>query len=133
MNVVVQQQALFAADLERRREREAEFEAKHDVWKAEIEDILTRLARVTNEGFKDVNAKIDALVDGQIRTDEVMRKLGEDHRKTEDVMRKLAEDHRKTEDVVRKVGEKQLKTDDQLRKTEELLRRSLRGNRNGDE
>lgn len=33
-----------------------------------------RLANVTLEGFEDVNAKIEALVDSQIRTDENLRR-----------------------------------------------------------
>jgi hypothetical protein len=36
---------------------------------------VARLANVTLEGFKDVNAKINALVDSQIRTDENLRDL----------------------------------------------------------
>ena len=37
--------------------------------------IVTRLANVTHAGFTDVNAKINTLVDSQIRTDENVRKL----------------------------------------------------------
>ncbi len=40
-------------------------------------EIVTRLARGTVEGFKDVNAKINALVDSQIRTDENLRRTDE--------------------------------------------------------
>jgi hypothetical protein len=36
---------------------------------------VARLASVTLEGFKDVNAKINALVDSQIRTDANLRNL----------------------------------------------------------
>jgi hypothetical protein len=36
---------------------------------------VARLANVTLEGFKDVNAKIDALVDSQIGTDETVNAL----------------------------------------------------------
>jgi len=42
---------------------------------AETGEIVARLANVTLEGFKDVNAKINALVDSQIRTDENLRNL----------------------------------------------------------
>jgi hypothetical protein len=36
---------------------------------------VARLANVTLEGFKDVNAKIHALVDSQMRTEESLRNL----------------------------------------------------------
>ena len=37
---------------------------------AEAEDLVTRLARVTNEGFKQLGAKIDTLIDAHIRHEE---------------------------------------------------------------
>lgn len=40
-------------------------------------EIVTRLAKGTLEGFKDVNAKINALVDAQIRTDENLNRTDE--------------------------------------------------------
>ena len=79
MNSMMEQQAQVAADQERYR-----------VWKVEIEDLLTRLAMVTKEGFKDVNAKINALVDAQIR-------MEEEQRKTDEQLRLTAEAQRKTE------------------------------------
>jgi hypothetical protein len=41
---------------------------------------VTRLAHATLEGFKDVNLKINALVDSQIRTDENLRRTDENLR-----------------------------------------------------
>jgi hypothetical protein len=114
INIMAEQQAQFAADLERRRLREEEFDRRHRAWRTEIEDILTRLARVTNEGFKDVNAKINALVDAQIRMEDEQRKTDEQLRKTAEHLKQNAEQQRKT--------------DEQLRKTDELLRRHLGGN-----
>jgi ABC-type transporter Mla subunit MlaD len=38
-------------------------------------EVVARLANVTHVGFNDVNAKINALVDSQIRTDETVRNL----------------------------------------------------------
>ena len=43
----------------------------------EIEQIVARLANLTLDEFKDVNAKIDALVASQIRTDENMGRTDE--------------------------------------------------------
>lgn len=52
-------------------------------------EIVTRLARGTLEGFKDVNAKIDALVDSQFRTDENLRRTDENVRRTDESLGSL--------------------------------------------
>ena len=59
MAFIVEQQAQFAADIQQMRELQAQ-----------TEDVVGRLAHATLEGFKDVNAKIDSLVDSQIRLTE---------------------------------------------------------------
>ena len=58
MTFIIEQQAQFASDIQQLREAQAQ-----------TDQIVARLANATLEGFKDVNAKIDALVDSQIRTD----------------------------------------------------------------
>jgi len=58
MAFIIEQQAQFASDIQQLREAQAQ-----------TDQIVARLANATLEGFKDVNAKIDALVDSQIRTD----------------------------------------------------------------
>ena len=42
-----------------------------------VVDTVARLAQVTTERFEEADRKIAALVDSQIQTEEVMRKLGE--------------------------------------------------------
>jgi hypothetical protein len=42
---------------------------------AQTGEIVARLANVTHVGFNEVNAKINALVDSQIRTEENLRNL----------------------------------------------------------
>jgi hypothetical protein len=71
MAFIVEQQAQFASDIQQLREVQAQ-----------TEQLVARLAAGTLEGFKDVNAKINALVDSQIRlnesqsrTDESLRNL----------------------------------------------------------
>jgi hypothetical protein len=64
MAFIVEQQAQFASDIQQLREVQGQ-----------TEQIVARLANVTLEGFKDVNTKINALVDSQIRTDENLRNL----------------------------------------------------------
>ena len=66
MEFIVEQQAQFSSDIQQLRQAQAE---TGEVI-AQTGEIVGRLAHVTLEGFKDVNAKIDALVDGQIRADE---------------------------------------------------------------
>ncbi len=71
MAFIVEQQAQFATDIQQMRELQAQ-----------TENVVGRLAHATLEGFKDVNAKLDSLVDSQIRlteaqthTDENLRNL----------------------------------------------------------
>ncbi|MCA1602205.1 MAG: hypothetical protein LC776_11370 [Acidobacteria bacterium] len=71
MAFIVEQQAQFASDIQQLRESQTQT----DQVVAQTGEIVARLANVTLEGFKDVNAKINALVDSQIRTDESLRNL----------------------------------------------------------
>ena len=59
MAFIVEQQAQFATDIQQMRELQAQ-----------TENVVGRLAHATLGGFKDVNAKIDSLVDSQIRLTE---------------------------------------------------------------
>ena len=59
MSFMVEQQAQFAADIQQMRELQAQ-----------TENVVGRLAQATLKGFRDVNAKIDSLVDSQIRLPE---------------------------------------------------------------
>ena len=72
MAFIVEQQVQFASDIQQLREAQTQT----DRVVAQSGEIVARLANVTLEGFKDVNAKINALVDSQIRTDENLRNLG---------------------------------------------------------
>ena len=68
---IIEQQAQFTSDIHLLREAQAELQATQ----VQTEQVVARLAHVTLEGFKDVNAKITSLVDSQIRTDENLRNL----------------------------------------------------------
>lgn len=68
---IIEQQAQFATDIQLLRESQAELQATQ----AQTEQVVARLAHATLEGFKDVNAKINSLVDSQIHTDENLRTL----------------------------------------------------------
>ena len=68
---IIEQQAQFAFDIQQLREAQSELQATQ----AQTEQVVARLAHATLDGFKDVNAKINSLVDSQIRTDENLRNL----------------------------------------------------------
>ena len=98
MEFIVNQQAKFSVEMDKLREWDANFAIKMDKRHAQFEidldrlrdvqeltilrihetnEVVTRLAYVTTEGFKDVNAKLNALVDAQLRTDEKLNKLSD--------------------------------------------------------
>ncbi|HYN23431.1 MAG TPA: hypothetical protein VES69_00125 [Pyrinomonadaceae bacterium] len=106
MEFIIEQQAQFASDILQLREAQAETEqivartsqtvaqtsqtvAQTGEIVGQTGEIVTRLARGTLEGFKDVNAKIDALVDSQIRTDENVRRTDENVRRTDESLLNL--------------------------------------------
>jgi|SRR4029450_7603051 hypothetical protein len=80
MNFIVEQQAQFASDIQQLQESQARTEqvvahtAEAVTQTAQVVgqmgEVVTRLANVTHVGFNEVNAKLSALVDSQIRTEE---------------------------------------------------------------
>ena len=78
MSFIIDRQAQFASDIQQLRDLQLQTEQSV----SKTEQLVARLAAATLEGFKDVNVKIDALVDSQIRlsesqsrTDESLRNL----------------------------------------------------------
>src|ERR1700674_877348 len=65
---------------------------------AQTGEIVARLANVTLAGFKDVNAKIDALVDSQIRSDE---KFDASQTRTDEKFNALADSQIRTDEKLR--------------------------------
>lgn len=103
---ILEQQAQFAADIQQLREAQAqtdrvvaqsgeivaqtgEIVAHTGELVAQTGEIVTRLAKGTLEGFKDVNTKINALVDSQIRTDEKMKALADSQMQTTEDLKSL--------------------------------------------
>ncbi|MBA3256297.1 MAG: hypothetical protein H0T64_06570 [Pyrinomonadaceae bacterium] len=84
---IIEQQAQFASDILQLREAQTQTEqivaqtsqtvAQTSEIVGQTGEIVTRLARGTLEGFKEVNAKINSLVNSQIRTDENVRRTDE--------------------------------------------------------
>ena len=120
MAFIVNQQAQFTVDMDKLRASQAEMRAsqaedeikiRHLFEKqartdeaidrlvtvqAETEEVVTRLAYVTNVGFKELDAKINALVDAQVRTEDSLRNLG-------DAQNELTESQKKTDEALRKL------------------------------
>ena len=67
-------------------------------------DVVTRLANVTYAGFSDVNAKINALVDAQIRSEE--RLTRNEEKSDEKIARAEESIHKLSETVDRYIRER---------------------------
>lgn len=78
MEFILEQQAQFAANMQ-----------AHDERFAQLENLMNRLASVTLEGFKDVNAKIDALVDSHIRLTDAQARTDANLTRTDESLRNL--------------------------------------------
>jgi uncharacterized protein YoxC len=77
---IVNQQARFAIDIDLLRENLSQVSNtvnQLSVNVVQVTEVVTRLARVTHEGFRQVNGKIYALVDAQIRTDAAQKRTEE--------------------------------------------------------
>ena len=87
MNFIVEQRAQFASDIQQLQESQARTEkvvaqtsetvAVTAETVAQMGEVVTRLANVTHVGFTEVNAKLNALVDAQIRTEENVTRTNE--------------------------------------------------------
>ncbi len=92
MEFIIEQQAQFASDMQQLREAQAHTEqvlsqtgeavartgevvAQTVEAMAQSSDVVLRLAQGTLDRFDDVDAKINVLVDSQIRTDENLQSL----------------------------------------------------------
>ena len=72
MAFIVERQAQFASDIQQLQKSQPKTEqvvAHAAKIVAQTGDVVTRLANVTHAGFTELNEKIHALVDAQIRTD----------------------------------------------------------------
>src|SRR5213595_3384551 len=104
MAFIVEQQAQFASDIQRLEESQA----RTDQVVAQTGEIVARLANVTLEGFKDVNAKIDALVDSQIN-------LTEAQSRTDDRINALVDSQMQTDVKTKALVDSQSLTNERLK------------------
>ena len=106
MAFIVEQQAQFASDIQLLQESQAqlqesqaqfqESQARTDQVVAQtakvvgqMGEVVTRLANVTHAGFTEVNAKINALVDVQIRTEEHLTRTDKNVAGTDESLKTL--------------------------------------------
>ena len=86
MAFIVEQQAQFASDIHRLQESQSRTDqvvAHTAELVGQTGEVVTRLANVTHAGFTEVNAKINALVDAQIRTEENLIRTQENLMRTD--------------------------------------------------
>ena len=120
MNFIVEQQAQFASDIQKFQEsqtRTNKVVAQTAETVAQIGDVVTRLATVTHAGSSEVNAKINALVDAQIRREANLDRIEANLNRTEANLNRTDENFNRT--------------DESLRNLTALVDRFLREGRNG--
>jgi hypothetical protein len=127
MNFILEQQAQFVVDMQRLEESqtrtdqvvaaltetvsqmgESFIQVAQSV--TQVGEVVTRLANVTHAGFTDVNAKINALVDAQIRSEERLTRNEEKSIRTD---------------------EKIARTEESIQRLSETVDRYIRERRNG--
>ncbi len=92
MAFIVEQQAQFASDIQLLQESQARTDqvvAQTAEFVGQMSEVVTRLANVTHAGFTEVNAKINALVDAQIRTEENLLRTDKNVASTDESLKKL--------------------------------------------
>jgi hypothetical protein len=99
MAFIVEQQAQFASDIQLLQGSQAqlqESQARTDQVVAQtaesvgqMSEVVTRLANVTHAGFTEVNAKMNALVDAQIRTEENLMRTDKNVASTDESLKNL--------------------------------------------
>jgi hypothetical protein len=123
MAFIVEQQAQFAVDIQKMREVHAE-----------TENVVGRLAYVTHVGFKDVNAKIDSLVDSQIRLSEAhARTEGDLNAKVDslvDSQIRLTESQTRLTESQAQLTESQKQTDERFQRFMEVVDRHFKEDHN---
>ena len=99
MAFIVEQQAQFAADIQQLQESQAQLQesqartdqvvAQTAEFVGQMSQVVTRLANVTHAGFTEVNAKINALVDAQMRTEENLMRTDKNVANTDESLKNL--------------------------------------------
>lgn len=92
MAFIVEQQAKFAYDIQQLQESQSRTDdvvAHTAELVGQTGEVVTRLANLTHAGFTEVNAKINALVDAQIRTEENLMRTDKNVASTDESLKHL--------------------------------------------
>ena len=141
MEFILDQQARFASDIQQLQESQARTERNV----TRTEQVVAQLADVTQEtlttmleGFRDVNARIEALAEAQSRTEERFREtdakinaLVDSQIRLEEAQLRTEESLRKTDAKIEALAESQSRTEESLRRLSDTVDRHLREGRNG--
>lgn len=101
MEFILEQQAQFASDIQQLRESQVQ-----------TEQLVNRLAAVMLEGFKDVNAKIDALVDSHLRLTEAHERLSDSQARLSEAHERLSDSHERLSESHTSLSESQARLSD---------------------
>ena len=121
---ILEQQAQFAIDIQQLRESQSALQVTQvqtEQVVVQTGEIVARLANVTLESFKDVNTKINALVDSQInlteaqsRTDERINALVDSQMQTDVKTKALVDSQSLTNEKLKALVDSQRRTKDNL-------------------
>ena len=133
MSFIVEQQAQFASNIQQLQESQARTDqvvAQTAEVVGQMGDVVTRLANVTHAGFMEVNPKINALVDAQIRTEENLARMEQNLARTDGNVARMEENLARTAENVARTGENVARTDESLKNLIAVVERYL-SDRNG--
>jgi hypothetical protein len=125
---ILEQQAQFAASIQEHNERFArneELVGQIGERMIQLEDIVNRLAAATLAGFKDVNAKIDALIDSHIRLSDAQTRTEETQKQLAASHARLSDAQARTEEALARLAEAQARTEANQALTDEALRKLI--------
>ena len=149
MDFIIDQQAKIVVDAQKLYEAQAVTERKlaetqetvratEEAVKATIEavgvttEVVTRLAHVTNVGFKDVTAKIDALVDSHISLRDAQQRSDEQfNARINTLIDAQQQSDERFSAKINMLADSQKKTDETLRRLESTVDRFLKNRQNG--
>jgi hypothetical protein len=127
MAFIVNQQAKFEVDVEKLYEAQMLTEQKLQ----EANAVVTRLAYVTSEGFKDVNAKLNVLMNSQIATSEGFKDVNAKINALVNSQTALQDSQKQTDEQLRRTSEQTERTEVALRRLSETVDHYIRNRRDG--
>ena len=141
MEFIIEHQAQFVSDVQQlqggiRQLREAQARTEQIV--ASLAEVTRESLTTTLEGFRDVDARIEALVDSQVRLTEAQSRTDQHLKDTDakidalvDSQIRLNDAHLRLTEAQSRLTEAQLRTDENLRTLSATVDRYLREGRNG--